>query len=102
MKCELACKLIILEYKAAKKKPVSYDEVKMQIQVIVAACHHVGLNISNDVLNRLFSSSDKRGKRSAKKIRNAIVHSLSINDIKEVITRFIALDSDMDVFLSSL
>ena len=74
----------------------------MQIQVIVAACHHVGLNISNDVLNRLFSSSDKRGKRSAKKIRNAIVYSLSINDIKEVITRFIALDSDMDVFLSSL
>ena len=102
MKCELACKLIIMEYNAAKKKTISYKDVKMQIQVIIAACRHVGLSISNDVLYRLFSSSEKRGQRSAKILRNDIVHSLSINDIKEVDSRFMALDSDMDVFLRSI
>ena len=102
IKCELACKLIIVEYETAKKKTVSYDEVKMHFQVIVAACHHVGLSVSDDILRRLFSTSEKRGHRSAKTIRNAIVHKLSVNDIKEVNSRFTALDSDMDAFLRSL
>lgn len=102
MKCELACKLIIIEYKADKKETVSYESVKMQYQVIVAACHHVGLSIADDALRRLFSASDQRGHCSAKKLRDAIVHKLSINDIKEVDSRFIALDSDMDAFLSSI
>ena len=102
MKCEVACKLIIVEYEISKRKPISYDEVKMHFQVIVAACRHVGLSISDDILRRLFSSSDKRGHCSAKTLRNAIVHSLSTNDIKEVNSRFTTLNSDMDAFLRSL
>ena len=51
MKCELACKLIIIEYKAAKKETVSYETVKMQYQVIAAACHHVGLSTADDTLS---------------------------------------------------
>ena len=74
----------------------------MQIKVIVAACHHAGLSISDDVRYSLFSAMKNRGSRSAKKLRDAIVHSLSINDIKEVNSRFKGLDSDMDAFLRSL
>lgn len=100
--CELACKLIIMEYKAAKKQSLPYNDIKMQTQVIVAACHHVCLKVSDEVLRRLFSSADKRGSYSAKKLRDAIVHSMSINDIKEVNTRSIELHADMDAFLNAL
>jgi hypothetical protein len=69
---------------------------------IPAALKYAGYTIDNDVLNVLFAGSGKyrkRGSKSAKQLRNAIVHNVSEPDILEICHRYEQLHHAMDSFL---
>ena len=66
---------------------------------IPAAFNKFGYEIDNHILGSIFGGSKKRGQKSAKKLRDCIVHSLSEEDIKEVIERKDSLYSSMNAFL---
>lgn len=101
MQCELACKLLLVDYhqKKASPKTVEYKEGKIRFSSVRAACQDAGVTVPEDVIKRVFSSADKRGSKSAKKLRDSIVHEMSVQDIKEVNQRFTDLCEDMDAFL---
>lgn len=101
MQCELACKLLLVGYhqKKESQKTVEYKEEKIRFLSVKAACQDAGVTVPEDVIRRVFSSDDKRGAKSAKKLRDSIVHEMSVQDIKEVNQRFTDLCEDMDAFL---
>lgn len=56
-------------------------------------------NIERHILTIIFSSENNQGKKSAKKLRDGIIHALSEDDIKEVIDRKEYSFKNMDLFL---
>ena len=100
--CDVSCKQIVEQYKEAKKKPQKLIGIKMCIQEIIAACHYVGLPVTDELLYRLFSSRDKRGACSAKHLRDMLVHTASQNDIREITERFKDLETDMNEYIRAL
>lgn len=95
--CELACKEIITDYRATTKN--ADKEIRIIVKTVRASINHIGINASDTLLSNLFSAKDTRGQCSAKKLRNAIVHDLSKEDIREVSRRFYELDAYLSEFL---
>lgn len=67
---------------------------------IPAAFAKFNYDIDRHILTDIFSASKNRGQKSAKKLRDCIVHALSEEDILEVINRKAYLYSVMDSFLN--
>ena len=95
--CELACVEMIKDYRTDKKD--DDKEIKIIVQTIKSSMNHIGINANDLLLNNLFSSNRKSGQRSAKKLRDGIVHELSREAIREVINRYHELNTYMDEFL---
>ena len=95
--CELACREVIKDYKIDKKE--TEKEIRIIVKAVDAALRHIGINAREALLNNLFSANKTRGQCSAKKLRDAIVHDLSKEDVREVSRRFRELESYMDEFL---
>ena len=95
--CEMTCKELIVGYKDAINKPVQYKEVTMDLRVIKAAVKHHGIVLSDDVMRRLFSYE-----KSAKKLRDSLVHNISKKVIDEVETQYGQLMAYMIAFLGAV
>ena len=101
--CEITCKSLIIsnqKYNGTYKKDA---EIRLLLKSIKAAISYAGLTIPEHILNGVFSSTGnyrKRNSKSAKLLRNGIVHALNKEDINEVHNRYIALMQVMDDFLS--
>lgn len=93
--CEIASKEMVVGYKSAKKDPTEYDDVQMKVNVLKPAFRHYGLNVSDEVIKRLFSSD----KESAKKLRDSLVHSMNAKIISKINKNYSQLNADMDIFL---
>lgn len=101
--CEICCKAILKEYKKNNKTFSSEKNLKLNMREIPAALKFAGYSIEEEILSIVFSSSGnymKRGSKSAKQLRNGIVHNLSESDIEEVCKRYIFLCTAMDSFLN--
>lgn len=98
--CEIACKSVIEYYKKAQDESVDIKEIKLDMRSIPAAFAKFNYDIDRHILTDIFGASKKRGQKSAKKLRDCIVHALSEEDILEVIDRRAYLYSVMDSFLS--
>lgn len=97
--CEIACKSVIEYYKKAQDESVDIKEIKLDMRSIPAAFAKFNYEIDRHILTDIFGASKKRGQKSAKKLRDCIVHALSEEDILEVIDRRNDLYSVMDSFL---
>ena len=97
--CELAATECIFDYRLDKKE--EEKEIRIIVSTVKAALNHAGLNAKESLLNYLFAANDKRGQRSAKRLRNAIVHEISVTDMREVNNRFYELKEYMEEFLRS-
>ena len=95
--CELVCVEMIKDYRTDKKD--DDKDIKIIVQTIKSAMNHIGIHVDDLLLNNLFSSNKKSGQRSAKKLRDGIVHELSKEAIREVINRYYELNTYMDEFL---
>ena len=95
--CELVYKLVLTEYLKHKKK--TYTDLKIQMSQVPYAFAFAGYNFDNDLLNKIFGSNTEIGKRSVKKMRDSLNHSLDDKTIKELDERYDDLISTMDGFL---
>ena len=100
--CEIAAKEMVVGYKATTKDPVKYEDVKMIFQTLKAACNSYGLGLPDDLIKRLFGAEKINGCRSAKKIRDSLVHSMTKQNISEVDGNYTQLIADMDAFLDAV
>jgi len=98
--CEIACKSVIEYYKKTQDESIDVKEIKLDMRSIPAAFAKFNYNIDKHILTAIFGASKKRGQKSAKKLRDCIVHALSEEDILEVINRKTHLYSVMDSFLN--
>lgn len=102
MICETACKAIISDYNKGKAKKIADRDIKLDMRVIEAAIKYAGYSIKKETLGAIFGSSDKRNEKSCKKLRDGIVHSMSAEDIQEVVKRHTRLFSEMQIFLDCI
>lgn len=98
--CEIACKSVIEYYKKAQDESMDIKDIKLDMRSIPAAFAKFHYDIDKHILTDIFGASRIRKKKSAKKLRDGIVHALSEEDILEVIDRRTFLYSVMDSFLN--
>lgn len=101
--CEICCKAILKEYKKNNKTYSSETNLKLDMREIPAALKYAGYSIDEALLSIIFAGSGnfkKRGSKSAKQLRNGIVHNLCESDIEEVCKRYLYLCAAMDNFLN--
>ena len=101
--CDVTCKSVLEFYAKAKGtyKPGSF--INLDMRIIPHAMNFFKLTIPQHVLNGVFGGSGqykKRGTKSAKKLRDGIVHAMNKEDIGEVVTRNTDLNNLMDAFLA--
>lgn len=96
--CEMACKEMVVGYQDSIGKSIKYEEVKMDLRVLKAAFNIYGIALTDVVRNRLFSSSPK----SAKKLRDSLVHGISKNNLDTLVVQYGTMMSDMKVFLDQV
>lgn len=96
--CEIATKNVLSYY--GKEKDV--EKIKMRLDTIKVALCHAQYDVDNEMLEKMFKAKKKRGERSARDLRNGIVHDLKVPDIQEVIGRKDELFNLMDRYLEIL
>lgn len=105
-KCELLYKSLLLDYKMEKNQDIAEEKMVINMTVVPAVMKNAGLSMSKEtLLEPLFSSKDsykKRGTKSAKLLRNGIVHKLSIEDMEEVLLRVEYFAQLMNTFTETI
>ncbi|MBR0343420.1 MAG: hypothetical protein IJH64_14450 [Oscillospiraceae bacterium] len=102
MECEVVCKELIVENRAKSRNPVKYDDVEIVFGSVQAAVRNASMKIDENTLKRIFTANTKKGERSAKKLRDAIVHKMPNSELKEVNRRYKELMKDMKAFLRAV
>ncbi len=96
--CEIHAKLL----QGGKKgiPPAKALKKSVNLGSLKSALLKFGMNVSPAILDRVFGTvNESVKKRSAKKLRDKIVHELNINDIDEVHRRGASLVKDMQRFI---
>lgn len=101
--CDLTCKAVLESYNkaAGKNKPNTYTNLDMR--VIPAAMEYFNVGVPKHILSNVFGGSGnykKRNTKSAKKLRDGIVHAMNEQDISELIKRHDELKDSMNSFLA--
>lgn len=100
--CEIAIKIILTNYYKNIGEEKKVESVEMGLTTIKAALKLAGYAPDDDMLNKMFLAKRARGQRSARDLRNGIVHDLSVNDIQEVVNRREELNQLLDGFFAFL
>lgn len=98
--CEITCKTIIVNYKKLQKEKIDVKNIKLDMRTIPHAMQTFNINIDKRILTKIFSANEQRGNKSAKKLRDGIIHALNTEDISEVISRQKELYDVMNTYLS--
>ena len=101
--CDVTCKTVLEAYKKLKK--ASNEEIKLALdmRVIPYAFAMFDIEIDRNVLNRIFGGSKifkRRGSKSAKKLRDGIIHAMNSEDLAELYDRYQELMQTMDIYLN--
>ena len=91
-----ACKLKI-GHKISSKE---YTDLK--VNSIVSVLNYYGYTIEKSLIKFIFSSDDKKGERSCKKLRNYICHDYNQFAINELFERYDECISHMDTFINQM
>lgn len=100
--CEIACKHIVEAYKRQTKALKPSEYITLDMRHIPAALTMYEYSIPLHILNDVFGGSGKykkSGTKSAKKLRDGIMHAMSENDLAEIMEREEFLNDRMDSFL---
>lgn len=100
--CEIALKAILQNYFSSRNEDKKVEALEMGSSTIEAALKVAGYKPSEEQLKMMFKAKQNRGQKSARDLRNAIVHDLNVNDIKEVVDRKDELFELLDNFLAFL
>ena len=99
--CEVCCKAALKQYKKQQKTYVSDEKIQLHIDEIINAMAYIGVEVPESLLASIFSGSlKKKDSRSAKVLRNQILHAHNTGAIDEVARRYAQLDGEMEEFLN--
>ena len=101
--CDMSCKVVIEHYKKIKKRENEEIKLLLDMRVIPFAMQTCGYSFDRNLLNKVFGGSRsfiKKGSKSAKKLRDGIVHAMNEDDLKEMMARSEELFSAMNNYLS--
>jgi hypothetical protein len=86
-----------------KKKDAADSYASIPALSLNKALKAFGVQLNNLVVEKLLSSDlTKRGSKSARNLRNAIVHQWKKSDCDEVQLRYVDLSNDIDKFIESI
>jgi hypothetical protein len=82
--CEVLAKKYIMYHKQLEKPPIRW-----QYPELTAALNAFSVSYASEKVKPVFKSGNdgKRGGKTARQLRNGYIHSLSVNDRKEIETR---------------
>ncbi len=98
--CEIVYKVILAEHQQAKGKPT--DRLKVDMTQAPYALKYAGYDFDKNLLTNLFGAKEDVGSRSAKKLRDALTHSMNEPALKELKDREVELFGYMDEFLDKI
>ena len=101
MLCEAACREILCAYNK-ERKGTKKETIKLNMQTIPSVMNKACYQFDKELLTTIFGASNKRGEKSAKKLRDGIVHSLCVEDMDEAFNRRMQLYQEMDKFLKAM
>lgn len=85
--CEIPTKAALDFYYAQKGEQKDVKSITMSYSIIKAALKKSGYNPDEDILEKVFKANNKKGEKSARDLRNGIVHDLNVKDLMEVMSR---------------
>ena len=99
--CEIVYKVILADYSQKKdgKKP---ERMQVNMTQAPVALSYAGYTFDKALLTRLFGAEDHTGKRSVKKLRDVLTHSMNSRAVEELARRRADLYRDMDAFLAAI
>ena len=101
MVCENAYKYVLNKYLILTHNKET-DYLKINMVQVPTALKFVGYYIDNELLDKIFGSENHRGKKSVKKLRDALTHQMPEKDVKEVMNRQEELFGYMNNFLEQI
>ena len=105
MLCEIGYKELLKHYYKSRNKKFNEDDLKLSMQTIPKVLSHFRISIDMQTLKEIYSTANefkKRGTKSARMLRNGIVHDLNVQDTGEVIDRQEHLFQVLDLFSSKI
>lgn len=99
--CEIVYKVILREHQL-NKLGVKPDRMQVKMTQVPYALEFAGYDFDRDLLTKLFGSEEKVGRRSVKKLRDSLTHSMNQRAIEELSQRREELNGYMDVFLEKI
>ena len=78
------------------------DCKEIRINCVKKFFHDLKYDFNDELLKNIFGSEKHSNKRSAKKLRDLILHDMNSGAIKEITTRYDELIGYMDVFLNGI
>ena len=99
--CEILYKVILQEHQFRKtgERP---DRMQITMTQVPHALNFAGYDFDKNLLDNLFGSEARIGRRSVKKLRDALTHSLAANAVRELTDRQQELHGYMDEFLHKI
>ena len=96
LRCEVFATRLQHYYQTDKQD----KKTRLNTPALTKALEHFGLHIENNILLSLFKGAEgKRGKKSARQLRNGYLHQLSEADRNEIINKHSALTNEMQRLL---
>lgn len=101
--CEIVYKVILEDHQFHKNgKHPQPRELKINMNQAPHALNYAGYDFDKELLTKLFGAEMKTGKKSVKKLRDSLTHSLNKNAIDELALRYDELNQYMDAFLDKI
>ena len=99
--CESVYKVILKEHQS-NKTGTQNTFLKIDMRQVPYALDYAGYTFEKDFLEKLFGSETRVGKRSVKKLRDALTHKIGNSALNELQERYDELNELMDQFLNTI
>lgn len=99
--CEIVYKVVLDDHQFNKtgKHP---ERMKVAMTQVPYALAYAGYDFDRNLLTQLFGAEEKIGRRSVKKLRDALTHSLTQKAVDELVDREEELHGYMNQFLEKI
>lgn len=89
----------IVEKSVKKKSVENKDEMELAYNSIEKKLRELGFEVDHMNIDEMFKKKEKKGEKSARDLRNKIVHEMSVNDIQEVVDRWDYFEQLLDNYI---
>ena len=99
--CECTYKVILEEHQF-RKTGKHFDRLTISMKQAPHALTYAGYDFDSILLTKLFGAEERIGRRSVKKLRDALSHRADQAAVQELMTRNAELHQYMDTFLDKI